>query len=138
MREGGTCVSGLKGLEDVTVVWLCLVCSLDKCPGFLVVDSIVTSLACCFLLAPTVPMPALVCTGPFTPVPSLKLPLVLLSLSLLLPPAASLIHLPLLLPPFVHPCPHPLPLPLFISPHSCLYQSHCLCVCVHLCSVVAH
>ena len=54
-REGGTCVRGSEGLEDVAVVWLCLVRSLDRWLGFLVVDRIITSLARRFLLAPTVP-----------------------------------------------------------------------------------
>ena len=48
-------LGGLEGLEDVAVIWLCLVRSLDRWPGFLVVDSIITSLACRFLLDPTVP-----------------------------------------------------------------------------------
>ena len=54
--SGGTrCVRGSEGLEDVAVVWLCLVRSLDRWLGFLVVDTTITSLARRFLLAPTVP-----------------------------------------------------------------------------------
>jgi len=48
-------LGGSEGLEGVAVVWSCLVRSLDRGSGFLVVDSIITSLAHRFLLAFTVP-----------------------------------------------------------------------------------
>ena len=35
MREGGTCGSGLEGLEVVALVCCCLVVSLDRLSGFL-------------------------------------------------------------------------------------------------------
>ena len=55
-RRGGTCVRGLEGLEDVVVVWSCLVCFLDRSCCFTVISIVGLLASSAFLL--NLPIPA--------------------------------------------------------------------------------